>query len=464
VGPIDGRPEEVVLLGAGFSRALAEVMPLTDELGQEALGRAGLTADDPRLPAGGFHGGKFETWLSRLADDQPHLSDADNLDRRALFTRVSHGIHDALSERQLTALSSTAPEWFYTLLSVLHVRRPTVITLNYDDLVECGVDSHFLVNWDGRDQALVRGFDVINDMPPLPASPARWGRSVLPTFRLLKLHGSLSWYWGEGDDTGGTLQRWSTPGEFGAPRPEDTDARRRSLPGRVPFVIPPSATKSPFYRNLVTRELWQQAYDALRSTRRLVLVGYSLPGADLTIGGMIEDAASGRSLTVTVVNPCPQPVRNQLLTLGIKGEKIECRDGADCVEQFAHEYADLQARSILRTLKSAAISDNSGLLLAGWGPNIDLHPERLQPVIHIEPPDDNGDVIVHTPAAPTTVQPDPTMIPLLLERASDAARLVAESRDGQRMPIVDIRTRPSAKPGELARVTLVPAGRPAALR
>jgi hypothetical protein len=128
----DNSSREVLLLGAGFSRAVSESFPLTDELGTLAVRRAGLADDDARLPPGGFHGGNFETWLSLLGKDQPHLERSENLDRAALFGWVSPGIHGVLTEMPLTALESDGPAWLYELLSLLQVRRPTVITLSYD--------------------------------------------------------------------------------------------------------------------------------------------------------------------------------------------------------------------------------------------------------------------------------------------------------------------------------------------
>jgi len=62
---------EVVVLGAGFARAVSPALPLTDELG--ALAVSGL-AGTPGVPSA-FAPGDFEVWLSRIADDQPHLSD-----------------------------------------------------------------------------------------------------------------------------------------------------------------------------------------------------------------------------------------------------------------------------------------------------------------------------------------------------------------------------------------------------
>ena len=84
------------------------------------------------------------------------------------------------------------------------------------------------------------------------------------SFRLLKLHGSLSWYWSPGDATGATLQRWRLPGTFGHPIEDEAEDRRRVLPGRVPFIVPPAALKSEHLKSPIVRELWRRADESFR--------------------------------------------------------------------------------------------------------------------------------------------------------------------------------------------------------
>jgi hypothetical protein len=70
----------VLILGAGFSRAVSARSPLTDELGNLVLANLGERRRRP------FGSGSFETWLSRLAVDQPDLTTAENQQNRALYT------------------------------------------------------------------------------------------------------------------------------------------------------------------------------------------------------------------------------------------------------------------------------------------------------------------------------------------------------------------------------------------
>jgi len=94
------------------------------------------------------------------------------------------------------------------------------------------------------------------------------------------------------------------------------ETRRLVLPGREPFIVPPSATKSGYYRNPLTRELWRTAFEALHAAGRISLVGYSLPPADLVMSGMLASAIRGRDVPIEVVNPCPEGPSERLLGLG----------------------------------------------------------------------------------------------------------------------------------------------------
>jgi hypothetical protein len=98
----------VVVLGAGFSYAVNAVMPLTDELGERVSERV-TKADQARLPPPGpdgkrFNGGRFEEWLSYLAEEQPHLTEDQGLEARALLVRVVREMRDVLSEAQGEAM------------------------------------------------------------------------------------------------------------------------------------------------------------------------------------------------------------------------------------------------------------------------------------------------------------------------------------------------------------------------
>jgi hypothetical protein len=121
----------VVILGAGFSHAVYSATPMTDQLGETVRERLDF-ADRAKLPPGKFEDGRFEEWLSYISEPQPHHDPEEVADARTLALRVTRTIYEVLSEVQADALGSEPPEWFWKFLSVLHVLRAQVLTLNYD--------------------------------------------------------------------------------------------------------------------------------------------------------------------------------------------------------------------------------------------------------------------------------------------------------------------------------------------
>jgi hypothetical protein len=141
--------------------------------------------------------------------------------------------------------------------------------------------------------------------------------SSADTFQLFKLHGSISWYWVSDDLTGVTLQRWPDIGKFGEPMGDRRAEIARQLPGRVPFIAPPSSTKSKYLGNPVIRKLWQDAFQALRKADHIYFLGYSVPPEDLAAMGLIAEAVADRtpSPAITVVDKRSTKVINNLANL-----------------------------------------------------------------------------------------------------------------------------------------------------
>ncbi|MHB8296784.1 MAG: hypothetical protein ACYDH5_19665, partial [Acidimicrobiales bacterium] len=126
---------DVVLLGAGFSKAVSCQFPLIKELGQYALDEAAVPQHERPEEGTGF-----EAWLSRIGEDQPYRSVEENLAARRLFVQMSTAIAGVMRTRQRSALQKEPLEWLDDLISVLHARQATVVSFNYDNVVECAVD------------------------------------------------------------------------------------------------------------------------------------------------------------------------------------------------------------------------------------------------------------------------------------------------------------------------------------
>ncbi|MDA8184905.1 MAG: hypothetical protein M0035_10845 [Actinomycetota bacterium] len=465
----------VLILGAGFSKAVHQALPITDELGERVRVRLSRR-DREKLPRGRFRGGRFEEWLSYLAEDQPHLAEDRAFEDQALLRRVTQAVRDVLSEAQADALRSGGPGWLFELLSVLCISRATVISLNYDNLVECGVATgHWRSTTNVAAPTSYLGItedDVLDQLPRL-ADLARLGEiednvrwlprraafengpspyrrpEPVASFRLLKLHGSLSWYGVRGDSTGSTLQRWHLPGTFGDPQPDNEEERSRALPAGEPFIVPPAALKSEYLRNPLVRELWRKAYRALMEASRVVLVGYSLPVADLGMAGMVAEALSReqRAVTVEVVNLRPGPVAERLRRLGVPNKAITRIGGKTCVREWAEAERNRLALGAVRRLRAAQGVTGDELLF------VLLDGQRGVARVALEGA--SGDVVVEmAPEGTPLHQTETTKV--LFELLREASRIAVEA-NGRRFVVIEVEG--PRKGGAGPEVCLVPAGR-----
>jgi len=126
------------------------------------------------------------------------------------------------------------------------------------------------------------------------------------TFQLIKLHGSINWFYSGVEGSPGEQIYYRTVNsdspaqdcwghDFGTER-----GIHRLCQDKVPLIIPPVAEKSRFYDNRTIRILWTAARKALAEAEELLCVGYSLPVTDLTMKLFLRAVA--RPKEVTLVN------------------------------------------------------------------------------------------------------------------------------------------------------------------
>jgi len=324
---------DAFLLGAGFSMALDHLnMPSTDELGAQAIELLrsvhetgarthseicdGLSCDHPMLVEGKPPGGNFEVWLSRLAEPQPYRFEHEIAIAASLYQQLANAVGDVIlwaTERACEQTVPTEPPWFEPLLREWHDRRADVVTFNYDTLVEARYDALEMTEDGARLE-----YCHLNGL--LPAAGDIDGGSAGPpptSFRYMKLHGSIHWYWDPMTRSADSMAdvglpaKWRLSSEGEAWHPEDL------VPGRRPVIVPPTTSKTAFFNNPVIRHQWRQAFEAMRRARRVVLIGYSLPIYDVLVGSLLDDAArQGKSIKATVVDVDPGPVEQRLVSLG----------------------------------------------------------------------------------------------------------------------------------------------------
>lgn len=437
----DAGSQDVFLLGAGFSIAVSSDFPTTDQLGNRAVTRlrerSVIDEGEARVPSGGFEPGQFETWLARLAEDQPYLSTAENFQNRALFVEVSRSISEVLNDCE-ERLDHAKPSWLYDLVSAWHARQAHVITLNYDTLIERNVANHLLADPIANEQVLSR--HILDDLPAAPTDGRQLTGVGSRTFRLLKLHGSTSWYWVPNDTTGATIGRWDPPPGTSRSDPDAVSERRRLLPGRAPFIVPPTSTKTGFYDNPVTREIWTRAYEALRQADRVFLIGYSYPENDLSVSGLIVDAVTRQPdpPDVHIVDLEPASVQARLRASGIASTAD--RSDGDPVRAFVGGYVDEAAQRVVNHLRKWDLGPTPGAVCAGWGTMQDQYARGwIQNVRY----DDESATVVLEAGAPgvATSTPTPMLLDKLLGLLSGARRIELD-HDGGRLPMVAHRALP----------------------
>ncbi|MEU3648867.1 hypothetical protein AB0E59_36220 [Lentzea sp. NPDC034063] len=293
---------EVFVLGAGFSRAISNSMPLLNELGQELERRLDkrILPHDTRLPIA-----DFENWLSFLAEDQPWLTEEEHLRHRATFLSASRLICEVIFEREIKARRSAPPDWLRALVARWHEDRAKVITFNYDNLVEAAYTDVVKVYGAGGSTDINYVTPVqLRTTPMMPIfarSGGVLGPSFVETFNLMKLHGSRSWmysgrqtFYGETIYDACRVDGWSADDE----RP----IKDWLIADKVPLVVPPTAGKTNFFNNETIRLEWRHAFNSLRDADRIWLVGYSFPETDLLVRFLLQHGYTDGT-PVVVVNP-----------------------------------------------------------------------------------------------------------------------------------------------------------------
>ena len=127
-------------------------------------------------------------WLSFLAEDQPWNTEAENLRHRSVFLKSSARLRDVILDARNRGVGSPPPLWLPRLVALWHATRCTVISLNYDTLVEKALTDlqEPGKRWAGA--AYPIALPLIGSRTHTLYSPPNQD-----TFQLTKLHGSVNW-------------------------------------------------------------------------------------------------------------------------------------------------------------------------------------------------------------------------------------------------------------------------------
>jgi hypothetical protein len=311
---------DVFLLGAGFARAISPAMPLLQDLADRLLqSRRRHQAIPPEVVA--MMRENFAHALSYLEQPNPWISEADNLRHRALFLEFSNAIArdlDATVVEVVDQLTKHIPGWLAQLIRHWHEHRCTVLTLNYDTLVESIAALVPLPNGDRiRAESVYPPLLTDAALRPSGARP----KQPPPSFRLLKVHGSTNWFYSGRESAHGEPIYFVPP----APTRESDAAERRehtfrmsAVADKYPYLVPPVYDKSALLTHETIRALWFEAGDAVRAAKRIICMGYSLPESDLTMKHFLRTTCRPGSELI-IVDPSANVRRNfQQLFRGTK--------------------------------------------------------------------------------------------------------------------------------------------------
>ena len=151
----------------------------------------------------------------------------------------------------------------------------TVITLNYDTLLDSALVRR---GWDPKHGYRIKG------MPRKFKWHPRIENNTLQNVRLLKLHGSLNWF-----VRGSFSNLWPV---FENKPTRIEQPRMNELGGYVRQIVPPIYGK--FFAHKHWRELWREAYRALRDAEVVVVVGCSLMETDFHLRALMGRVSRGR--------------------------------------------------------------------------------------------------------------------------------------------------------------------------
>lgn len=313
----------VFLLGAGFSKAISAEMPVLDELGSAIaqrfsstprLGRMLTPRELRTVRSGRVPLGNVELWLSSLAVEQPFLALPRNLQRRALFVEIAVQIAEFIDDCAHRATQGPVPNWLLRLLSIWHHTESTVLTFNYDLLIESAVASKGPRVGGGA--GVVRPGDITGELPPEFPEKGFFGKDYHPSFVLRKLHGSTNW-WGRtsASDLFSIFRIDQLVPAWGERSPALRPVLAALTQGNERMLLPPVADKSALYANPTTSALWRSAHRALSEASELVIIGYSVPLTDASVLALLDDALSDR-VRLTVVDRNAEAVVGRLSQIG----------------------------------------------------------------------------------------------------------------------------------------------------
>lgn len=354
--------QPVYVLGAGFSAAISNQMPLTNDIGKEVQRRLAGTVDVADLESV-----DFEDWLSIRVSPMPFLEGHENQRRLADAQQAIAVIADIIEERTTVAASQPVPLWLRQLIAIWHVERALVVTFNYDNLLERAVNDIQLTSVVDNHAETLTADDVVfpAPVPPPAVTYADMEGSNRDSLQVLKVHGSINWYWNAADPTGSSLTRSRERSRFENLASGDRDFSGIGMLDR--FLIPPVATKGDYYTPPLTKILWRIAGSSIRHTSRLTLFGYSMPPTDRATTEMLRGVTARSVIDVIDRYGDVSSARGSVLDRAreVFAAHPNLWAGDNCAEDYVEAQLAMASQSLLAFLSSETLDGGNASVIVG---------------------------------------------------------------------------------------------------
>ena len=121
-------------------------------------------------------------------------------------------------------------------------------------------------------------------------------------------------------------------------QPTSVEEAARDAQGLLPFIVPPTFAKVPYFENDVMRALWEFARRGLESASNIYCIGYSLPAGDDSICALLATYGAGK--TVLPVNRDHQATNHYEEMLPGSRADATYVGGDDIIKQWAVDYTN----------------------------------------------------------------------------------------------------------------------------
>ncbi len=292
---------DVFFLGAGFSKAIYETYPTLKELSEYVKNE--IQDEEVNPICEHYKNGipeqlknNVEALLSYLSADWPWKNGRQRYENLALYEKIIEKIQlkflaEFISfERERKDIEKgiilpdfgddnekIAKQFFeYILKNNAESTRKDIITLNYDLVCEAAFNRYKTHPNRIYEEELYQ--------MPIPNVEVRngngfWGSYSMPnTPHIIKLHGSVNWYW---------AGRSPTDVIYYVSKSSFTEV---NLLGLQPCIIPPVMDKTPFYDHAILRGLWETAERKLKKADNIYIIGFSFPPSDLSVRFLFQSA------------------------------------------------------------------------------------------------------------------------------------------------------------------------------